>query len=81
MFQTGERPEVIVERKGLKQSIDTGALEQWVTEAIAANPKAAAEFKAGNEKALNAIKGAVMKASKGKANPALVDAVVRRQLA
>ena len=48
--------------------------------AIAANSKAAAEFKAGNEKALNAIKGAVMKASKGKANPKLVDEIARKSL-
>jgi aspartyl-tRNA(Asn)/glutamyl-tRNA(Gln) amidotransferase subunit B len=80
MFQTGEMPDAIVSRKGLQQSTDTGELEQWVVAAIAANPKAAAEFKTGNEKALNAIKGAVMKASKGKANPKLVDELVRKQL-
>lgn len=81
MFATGEPPAAIVERKGLKQSTDTGELEQWVAAAIAANSGAAAEFKAGNEKALNPIKGAVMKASKGKANPKLVDEIVRQQLA
>jgi aspartyl-tRNA(Asn)/glutamyl-tRNA(Gln) amidotransferase subunit B len=80
MFQSGELPGAIVEKQGLKQSSDTGELEQWVADAIAANPKAAAEFKTGNEKALNAIKGAVMKASKGKANPQLVDQIVRKQL-
>lgn len=81
MFQSGEMPEAIVERKGLKQSTDTGALEQWVKDAIAANPKAAEAFRGGNEKSLNAIKGAVMKASGGKANPKLVDEIVRQQLA
>lgn len=81
MFATGEQPAAIVERKGLRQSTDTGELEQWVAAAIAANAGAAAEFKAGNEKALNPIKGAVMKASKGKANPKLVDEIVRKQLA
>jgi len=80
MFQTGELPDVLVERQGLKQSTDTGELEKWVAAAIAANPKAAEGFKTGNEKALNAIKGAVMKASAGKANPKLVDEIVRRQL-
>ena len=80
MFKSGELPEAIVEKQGLKQSSDTGELEKWVADAIAANPKAAAEFKTGNEKALNAIKGAVMKASKGKANPQLVDQIVRKQL-
>ncbi|HWA24968.1 MAG TPA: Asp-tRNA(Asn)/Glu-tRNA(Gln) amidotransferase subunit GatB [Lacunisphaera sp.] len=81
MFQTGDLPDAIVERQGLKQSTDSGELEKWVADAIAADPKAAAGFKAGNEKALNAIKGAVMKASKGKANPKLVDEIVRKQLA
>jgi aspartyl-tRNA(Asn)/glutamyl-tRNA(Gln) amidotransferase subunit B len=81
MFRSGEMPEVIVERQGLRQSTDTGELEKWIADAIAANPDAAAGFKGGNEKALNPIKGAVMKASKGKANPALVDSIVRKQLA
>jgi aspartyl-tRNA(Asn)/glutamyl-tRNA(Gln) amidotransferase subunit B len=80
MFQSGELPGVIVERLGLKQSSDTGELEKWVADAIAANPKAVAEFKAGKEQAINAVKGAVMKASKGKANPKLVDETVRRQI-
>ena len=80
MFQSGEMPGVIVERQGLKQSTDTGELAKWVADAIAANPQAAAGFKAGNEKALNAIKGAVMKASQGKANPKLVDEIVRKQI-
>ena len=80
MAQTGEMPDAIVERQGLKQSADTGELERWVADAIAANPQAAAAFKAGNEKSLNAIKGGVMKASQGKANPKLVDEIVRRQL-
>ena len=81
MFQSGEMPDVIVERQGLKQSTDTGELEKWVADAIAGNPAAVAEFKSGNEKALNALKGAVMKASKGKANPQLVDQLLRKQLA
>ena len=80
MFQTGEMPGGVVARKGLQQSTDTGELEQWIAAAIAENPKAAAGFKTGNEKALNAIKGAVMKASRGKANPKLVDEIVRRQI-
>jgi len=78
MFRSGEPPGVIVEKQSLQQSTDTGQLEGWVSAAIAANPRAVAEFKTGNEKALNAIKGAVMKASAGKANPKLVDEVARR---
>ncbi|HLP03547.1 MAG TPA: Asp-tRNA(Asn)/Glu-tRNA(Gln) amidotransferase subunit GatB [Opitutaceae bacterium] len=81
MAQTGEMPEPIVDRRGLRQSNDTGELEQWCRDAIAATPKAVAEFKAGNEKAINSIKGPVMKAAKGKANPKLVDEVLRKLLA
>ncbi|HLP09646.1 MAG TPA: Asp-tRNA(Asn)/Glu-tRNA(Gln) amidotransferase subunit GatB [Opitutaceae bacterium] len=81
MAQSGELPEPIVDRRGLRQSNDTGELEKWCQEAIAATPKAVAEFKAGNEKAINSIKGPVMKAAKGKANPKLVDEVLRKLLA
>ena len=81
MFRTGETPEAVVERKGLRQSADTGELEQWCAEAIAANPKSVADFKGGKESAINAMKGFVMKQSQGQANPKLVDEILRRQLA
>jgi aspartyl-tRNA(Asn)/glutamyl-tRNA(Gln) amidotransferase subunit B len=81
MFRTGETADAIIERKGLKQSTDTGELEKWCAEAIAANPRSVADFKSGNEKAINAFKGGIMKASKGKANPKLVDEILRRLLA
>jgi aspartyl-tRNA(Asn)/glutamyl-tRNA(Gln) amidotransferase subunit B len=81
MFATGEAAEAIVERKGLRQSTDTGELEKWCADAIAANPKSVVDFKAGNDKAINAMKGFVMKASKGTANPRLVDEILRRKLA
>lgn len=81
MFKTGETADAVIERKGLRQSIDTGELEHWCADAIAANPRSAADFRGGNEKAINAFKGAVMKASKGKANPRLVDEILRRLLA
>ena len=81
MFQSGEMPEPIVDRRGLRQSNDTGELEKWCQDAIAANPKAVAEYKSGNEKAINSLKGPVMKAGKGKANPKLVDEVLRKLLA
>ncbi len=71
---------MIIDRKGLRQSTDTGELEQWCAAAIAAKPQSVTDFKAGNEKAINAFKGAVMKASKGKANPRLVDEILRRML-
>ncbi len=81
MFQTGEAPEAMVKRRGLRQSTDVGELERWCVEAIAANPKSVADFKGGKENAINAMKGFVMKQSKGRANPRLVDEILRRKLA
>ena len=72
--------DAIIERDGLKQVSDSGAIEKLVDEAIAANPKAVEEFRAGKEKALNALAGQVMKASKGKANPAQVQDILRQRL-
>jgi aspartyl-tRNA(Asn)/glutamyl-tRNA(Gln) amidotransferase subunit B len=73
--------DAIIEAKGLKQMNDTGALEKIVDEVIAANAKNVAEFKAGNEKALNGLVGQIMKASKGKANPQQVNDLLRAKLA
>jgi aspartyl-tRNA(Asn)/glutamyl-tRNA(Gln) amidotransferase subunit B len=73
--------DAIIERDGLKQVSDVGAIEKMVEEAIAANPKAVEEFRAGKEKALNALAGQVMKASKGKANPAQVQDILKQKLA
>lgn len=82
MFASGEMPAVIAERQGLKaQPTDAGELEQWCRDAIAANDKAAAEFRAGKDSAINGLKGPVMKALRGKANPKLVDETLRRLLA
>ena len=82
MFATGEMPEAIADRRGLKAApTDTGELEQWCRDSVAANAKAVAEFKAGKDSAINAFKGPVMKAGKGKANPKLVDETLRRLLA
>ena len=82
MFATGDEPGAIAERRGLKAApSDAGELEQWCRDAIAANPKALAEFKSGKDSAINAFKGPVMKAAKGKANPKLVDETLRRLLA
>jgi len=81
MFRTGETPEAVVTSKGLRQATDTGQLEQWCAAAIAGNPKSAADFKAGKQNAINAMKGFVMKQSQGRANPKLVDEILRRLLA
>jgi aspartyl-tRNA(Asn)/glutamyl-tRNA(Gln) amidotransferase subunit B len=82
MFATGEAPAAVVARLGLAAvPSDAGELETWCRDSIAANPKALAEFKAGKDSAINAFKGPVMKAGKGKANPKLVDETLRRLLA
>jgi aspartyl-tRNA(Asn)/glutamyl-tRNA(Gln) amidotransferase subunit B len=80
MFVTGEPPARIVEKKGLAQVSDTGAIEKLCDEAIAANPGPAADYKAGKTAALNFLKGQVMKLSKGKANPALAGQILERKL-
>jgi aspartyl-tRNA(Asn)/glutamyl-tRNA(Gln) amidotransferase subunit B len=80
MFDTGKAPAAIVQEKGLAQVSDTGAIEQFCDEAIAANPNPVADYKAGKVAALNSLKGQVMKLSKGKANPALVGEILERKL-
>ena len=80
MFATGKSPAAIVQEKGLAQVSDTGAIEKFCDEAIAANPNPVADFKAGKVAALNSLKGQVMKFSKGKANPALVGEILERKL-
>jgi aspartyl-tRNA(Asn)/glutamyl-tRNA(Gln) amidotransferase subunit B len=80
MFATGEAPAAIVEKKGLGQVSDTGAIEKFCEEVIAANPKSAEDFRAGKVAALNFLKGQVMKLSKGKANPNLVGEILEKKL-
>ena len=80
LFATGETPAAIVERKGLAQVSDTGAIEKICDEVIAANPGPAADFRAGKVAALNFLKGQVMKLSKGKANPAVAGETLERKL-
>ena len=70
----------IIERKGLKQISDSGAIEKIVDAVIAANPQQVADFKAGKEKAFNSLVGQVMKASAGKTNPAQVNRILRKKL-
>ena len=70
----------IIESKGLKQVSDTGAIEAIVDEVLAANAAMVEEFKAGKEKAFNALVGQAMKASKGKANPAQVNEILKKKL-
>ena len=80
LWTEGGEVDVIIEAKGLKQMNDTGALEAIVDEVLAANPKNVEEFRVGNSKALNGLVGPIMKASKGKANPAQVNELLLRKL-
>lgn len=81
MMESGKAPAVIVEEKGLKQVSDTGAIESFCDQVIAANPNSVADYKSGKEAALNFLKGQVMKLSKGKANPAVVGEILAKKLA
>ncbi|MGE5088062.1 MAG: Asp-tRNA(Asn)/Glu-tRNA(Gln) amidotransferase subunit GatB, partial [Candidatus Levyibacteriota bacterium] len=81
----GEAPgenaaDAIIERRGLRQISDAGAIEALADQVIAANPAIVAEFRAGKDKAFNSLVGQVMKASRGKANPAQVNDILRRKL-
>jgi len=76
----GESVDAVIEAKGLKQMNDTGALEKIVDDVLAKNEKNIAEYRAGKEKAFNALVGQVMKESKGKANPAQVNALLKARL-
>ena len=80
LWTEGGEVDVIIEAKGLKQMNDTGALEAIVDEVLAANPKNVEEFRVGNSKALNGLVGPIMKASKGKANPAQVNELLKKKL-
>jgi len=80
MFASGKGAATIVKEKGIEQLSDTSAIEKLVEEVITANPKPAADFKAGNAASLNFLKGQVMKLSKGKANPQLAGEILEKKL-
>ncbi|WP_299393161.1 Asp-tRNA(Asn)/Glu-tRNA(Gln) amidotransferase subunit GatB [Pelagibius sp.] len=80
MWESGEDAGAIVEAKGLKQISDSSAIEGLVEEIIANNPKQVEQFKGGNEKILGWFVGQVMKATQGKANPGMVNQVLRQKL-
>ena len=80
MFETGKPAAEIIKAKGFEQVSDTGALEAIVEQILAANPDKVAEVKGGNEKALNALVGQIMKSSKGKANPQQVNDLLKAKL-
>lgn len=80
MWKTGKAPAELASGGGMEQVSDSAQLEAWVKEAAAAQPKAAADYKAGNEKAAGPIVGFVMKKSRGKANPAVLNDIIKKVL-
>ena len=80
MFETGEKPADIVEKKGLRQVTDTGAIESSIDAVLAANADKVAEFRSGKDKLFGFFVGQVMKATQGKANPALVNEILTNKL-
>ena len=80
VFATGERPAAIVQERGLAQISDTSELERIVGDVLAGHPQPVADYRAGKETALNFLKGQVMKATRGKANPAVVTDLLTARL-
>ena len=80
MCETGDPARVIMDREGLKQISDSGALEAIVAEVLAANPKQVEQYKSGKTAVAGFLVGQVMKASKGQANPAAVNALLKEKL-
>jgi len=80
MFETGEKPADIVEKKGLRQVTDTGAIEGAIDQILAANSDKVAEYKSGKDKLFGFFVGQAMKATQGKANPALVNEILQKKL-
>ena len=72
--------DAIIAAKGLKQISDSGEIEKIIDEVLAANAKSVEEFRAGKDKAFNALVGQAMKASRGKANPTQVNEILKRKL-
>jgi aspartyl-tRNA(Asn)/glutamyl-tRNA(Gln) amidotransferase subunit B len=80
MLKTGESADAIVEKRGLRQVMDTSQIEKWCDEIIKNSPKEADEYKSGKEKVFGFFVGQVMKMSKGKASPAMVNDILKKKL-
>ncbi len=81
MFNTGKSADDIVREKGLSQISDTGAIEQAVVQVINSNPQAVSDYRAGKETAIKFLVGQVMKATRGRANPQMVNELLKKKLA
>jgi aspartyl-tRNA(Asn)/glutamyl-tRNA(Gln) amidotransferase subunit B len=77
----GREVDAVIEAQGLRQMSDSGELERILDEVLAAHAKSVEEYRAGKDKAFNALVGQAMKASKGKANPAQVNELLKKKLA
>ena len=80
MLETGAAPDTIVRAKGLEQVSDTGSIEKAIEQVLAAHPKQASDYRGGNEKVFGFLIGQIMKATQGKANPQLVNEILREKL-
>jgi aspartyl-tRNA(Asn)/glutamyl-tRNA(Gln) amidotransferase subunit B len=80
MFSTGDAPAAIMEREGLKQISDTGALERIIADVIAANPKQVEQYKGGKTTVINYLVGQTMKATRGQANVTVVTDLLKQKL-
>ena len=80
MWTSGKSAQEIVKEKGLVQITDTGALEELVKKVIAANPQSVADYKAGKKKAIGFLVGQIMKETKGRANPGVVNQLLAKNL-
>ena len=81
MWKLGGTADQIIQREGLRQVSDAGAIEKVVDQVLAANARQVADYRAGKDKAFNSLVGQVMKATQGKANPAQVNEIMRKKLA
>jgi aspartyl-tRNA(Asn)/glutamyl-tRNA(Gln) amidotransferase subunit B len=81
MWKLGGTADQIIQREGLRQVSDAGAIEKVVDQVLAANARQVADYRAGKDKAFNSLVGQVMKATQGKANPAQVNEILRKKLA
>jgi aspartyl-tRNA(Asn)/glutamyl-tRNA(Gln) amidotransferase subunit B len=80
MTETGKDSDTIIDEKGLKQVTDTGAIEAIINEVMANNPDNVAAYRGGKDKLFGFFVGQVMKASQGKANPAIVNDLLKEKL-
>jgi aspartyl-tRNA(Asn)/glutamyl-tRNA(Gln) amidotransferase subunit B len=80
MYQTGERPAKIVQDKGWTQILDTGEIERAIEKAMKSNPKQVEDYQKGKEKLFGFFVGEVMKETRGKANPKLVNELLKKKL-